>query len=121
MTVDPEQRARTSVRARGRNLKKAEVLEFVKEFVKITKGIKIHGKPFALSGNSKMIGTNPDLTIEEIQKVLDVNDKSKVDFIRQLYIRGGSSILTKLWPDDNIVNLPTISFEQVGEAINLSF
>ncbi len=121
MNIDPEQRKKTEARARGRNMKKAEVQLFVTEFANTIKGIKINGKSFANTANSKVIGTNPDLTIEEIRKVLEVNDQSKVDFLRQLYIRGGQSIINRLFPDENIVNLPTISFEEVGNAINLSY
>ncbi len=121
MNIDPEQREKTEARIKGRNLKKAEVLEFIKEFVVIVKGISVNGKPFANSVSPKVIGTNPDLTIEEIRKILEVNDKTKVDFLRQLYIRGGQTIINKLFPDENIVNIPTISFEEMGNAINLSY
>ena len=106
---------------KGRNLKKDEIAEFIKEFVKVVKGIKINGKPFALTVGLKTIGTNPDLTIEEMQQVLDIKDKSKVDFLRQIYVRGGHSITKKLHPDENIVNLPTISFTESGDAITLSY
>jgi hypothetical protein len=68
-----------------------------------------------------MIGTNPDLTIDEINATLGTNDASKVDFLRQLYIRGGSKIIKKMFPDEVIVNIPTISFEENGNAINLSY
>ncbi len=121
MPISPEQREKTEARARGRNLRKDEVKEFVKEFIIVVKGIKINGKPFANTISPKTIGTNPDLTIEEIKKVLDVGDQSKVDFLRQLYIRGGQSIINRLFPDEVIVNLPTISFEEIGNAINLSY
>ncbi len=116
-----EQLKKTEERLNGRNLKKDEVKEFMKEFAVVVKGIVINGKPFATSANLKTIGTNPDLSIEEIQKVLEVHDKSKVDFLRQLYIRGGHSITNRLFPDEVIVNLPTISFEENGNAINLNY
>ncbi len=121
MPISPEQREKTEARARGRNLRKDEIKEFMKEFVVVVKGIKINGKPFANSVSPKVIGTNPDLTIDEIRTVLDVKDQSKVDFLRMLYIKGGHSITNRLFPDENIVNLPTISFEENGNAINLSY
>ncbi len=121
MDIEPEQRKKTEERINGRNLKKAEVLEFIREFIVVVKGITINGKSFANSGTPKVIGTNPDLSIEEIRAVLEVNDKTKVDFLRQLYIRGGQSIINRLFPDENIINLPTISFEELGNAINLSY
>ncbi len=119
--IDPKQREKTEARIKGRNMKKEEVKLFVKEFAIVVKGIRINGKPFANSVSPKTIGTNPDLTIEEIQKVLEVKDRTKVDFLRQLYIRGGQSIINRLFPDENIINLPTISFEETGNAINLSY
>ncbi len=121
MNINQEQREKNEARTKGRNMRKEEVQEFIKEFIVVTKGIKINGKPFATSITPKTIGTNPDLTIEEMRRVLDVNDESKVDFLRQIYIRGGQSIINRLFPDENIVNLPTVSFEEVGNAINLSY
>ena len=121
MNIDPEQREKTEKRIKGRNLKKPEIQELVIDFTRIVKSMKINGKPFANSVSPKVIGTNPDLTIEEIRKVLDVNDRTKSDFLRQLYIRGGQSIINRLFPDENIVNLPTISFTERGNAIDLSY
>ncbi len=116
-----EQEKKTNERAHGRNMKKPEVQEFIKAFLTTVNGIKINGKKFAISVSPKAIGTNPDLSIEEMRSTLGINDKTKVDFLRQLYVRGGSSIITKLFPDENIVNLPTISFEETGNAINISY
>ncbi len=116
-----EQEKKTEERANGRNLKKKEVVEFIKAFVTTVNGITINGKKFANRVSTKAIGTNPDLTIEEIRSTLGVNDANKVDFLRQLYVRGGSSIITKLFPNELIVNLPTISFEERGDAINISY
>ncbi len=108
-------------RPQGRNLKKEEVNEFIKEFIIVVKGITINGKPFANSISRKGIGLNPELTIEEMQKVLDINDKSKVDFIRQIYVRAGFSVIKRLFPDEVIVNLPTVSFQENGNEISLNY
>jgi len=116
-----EQEEQNEKRIKGRNLKKDEVQTFIKEFLATVNGVNINGKKFANSVSLKSIGTNPDLSIEEIQKTLGVNDKSKIDFLRQLYIRGGSSIISRVFPDENIVNLPTISFAENGNAIDISF
>ncbi len=116
-----EQEKKTAERARGRNLRKKEVQEFIKAFLATVNGITINGKKFANNVSTKAIGTNPDLSIEEMRKTLNIRDESKVDFLRQLYVRGGSSIISKLFPDENIVNLPTISFEENGNAINISY
>ncbi len=116
-----EQEKKTEERIKGRNLRKKEVPIFIKAFLTTVNGITVNGKPFANSVGPKMIGTNPDLTIEEIRQTLEISDGSKVDFLRQLYVRGGSSIISKLFPDEVIVNLPTISFEENGNAINLSY
>ncbi len=121
MNINPDQREKTEARIRGRNMRKEEVNQFVKEFVIVVKGITVNGKPFANSITPRVIGTNPELTIEEMQRVLEIDDKSKVDFLRQIYIRGGQSIVDRLFPDENIINLPTISFEENGNAINLSY
>jgi hypothetical protein len=106
---------------RGRNLSKEEVDDFMKEFARTIASIKISKKPFVISANKKLFQTNPELPIEEIQKILDIKDESKVDFLRQLYIRGGQSIINKLWPDENIVNLPTVSFTEEGNTIRLNY
>jgi len=119
--IEPQQLKATEKRAQGRNLKRDEVKQFIIEFVSTVREIRINGKPFANKATSKVIGTNPDLSIEEIQHALGVPDETKVDFLRQLYIRGGSSIIKKIFPDENIVNIPTISFEENGNAINLSY
>jgi len=119
--LDEKKLEKNQERKKGRNLKKDEVKKLIQEFVKIVSGIKINKKLFAIEANSRLVKTNPDLTIEEIQKVLKVDDKSKVDFLRQLYIRGGQSILNKLFPNETIVNLPTVSFIEEGNAIKLSY
>ncbi len=119
--VAPEQRQATEKRARGRNLKKDEVKQFIIEFTRSVREIKVNGKPFANKTTPKVIGTNPDLSMEEIRHTLGIDDKTKVDFLRQLYIRGGSALLKKVFPGENIVNIPTISFEENGNAINLSY
>jgi hypothetical protein len=119
--VEPQQLKATEKRTQGRNLRKDEVKQFIVEFVSTVREIRINGKPFANKATTKVIGTNPDLSIEEIQHALGVPDKTKVDFLRQLYIRGGSAIIKKLFPDENIVNIPIISFEETGNAINLSY
>jgi len=106
---------------KARNLTREEVDDFMKEFARTIASIKINKKPFVVSANKKVFQTNPELPIEEIQKVLDVQDKSKMDFLRQLFIRGGQSIINKLWPDENIVNLPTVSFTEEGNTIKLSY
>ncbi len=116
-----EQEKKSEKRLKGRNLKKKEVQEFIKEFLATVNGITVNGKPFAVSISLKAIGTNPDLSIEEIRKTLDVNDETKVDFLRQLYVRGGSGIISRIFPDENIVNIPTISFSETGNAISISY
>jgi hypothetical protein len=68
-----------------------------------------------------MISLNPDISIEEIQKTLKVQDKTRMDFIRQLYIRSGDKILKELFPEDNILNIPVMSFEENGHAVKLNF
>ncbi len=116
-----EQLKKTEERTHGRNLRKPEVQEFIKEFLTLVNGIQINGKEFAVSVSPKTIGTNPDLSIDEIRQTLSITDESKVDFLRQLYVRGGSSIISRIFPDENIVNLPTISFEENGNAIGISY
>jgi hypothetical protein len=112
---------KAEIKNQGRNLKREEVILFIKEFLKIIQNIKINGKPFALQANIKSIQTNQDLTIEEIRSVLKVSDKDKVEFLNQLYIRGGLNIISRLFPEENIVNIPTIAFEQVGNTIKINF
>jgi hypothetical protein len=121
LNINPDQAERTGERLKGRNLKKEEVKKFIIAFTQTVKAISINGKPFATKITPKLIGTNPDLSIEEINKTLNINDSSKVDFVRQLYVRGGSSLLKTIFPDEVIVNLPTVSFVEEGNAIYLNY
>jgi hypothetical protein len=104
-----------------RNLKKDEKNQVIKAFVEILKNITVNGKPLVINATTKVIATNPDVPIEEIRSTFGVNDKSKVDFIRQLYIRSGNKLLKQLFPEENILNMPVISFEENGNAINLHY
>jgi len=104
-----------------RNLKKDEAKQVILAFVEVIKNISINGKPFVVNANSRMIGTNPQISMEEIQKTLGIRDKTKLDFIRQLYVRSGNKIINQLFPDENILNLPVLSFESNGAAIALTY
>jgi len=104
-----------------RNLKRNEKNEVIRAFIEILKNITVNNKPLVINATSKIIATNPDVTIEEIQSTFGVTDKSKVDFIRQLYIRSGNKLLKQLFPDENILNMPVISFEENGNAVNLHY
>jgi hypothetical protein len=121
LKIAPDQAQKTGERLKGRNLKKEEVKDFIIAFTQTVKAITINGKPFANKVTPKVIGTNPDLTVEEINKTLNIDDSSKVDFVRQLYVRGGSSLLRTVFPEEVIVNLPTVSFTEEGNAIYLSY
>jgi hypothetical protein len=104
-----------------RNLKPNEKKQVILAFIEIIKNISINGKPFVVNATSKAIATNPQIPMEEIQKTLGVRDKTKLDFIRQLYIRSGNQIINQLFPDENILNLPVLSFESNGAAISLTY
>jgi len=104
-----------------RNLRKEEKKMVIQAFLDIIKNIQINNKPFITNVTTKMISLNPQITVEEIQRTIGVNDKTKLDFIRQLYIRSGSKILKELFPNDNILNIPVLSFEENGQAIKLNF
>ena len=104
-----------------RNLKREEKLEVIKSFLEILKNIQINSKPLVRGATQKTIMLNPDISIEEIQKTLNVKDQTKSDFIRQLYVRSGDRILKQLYPDQNILNIPVMSFEQHGESIQLNY
>ncbi len=106
---------------RPRNLRREEIKQVILAFAEIIRNIKINEKPFALNVTSKMIAMNPNITMDELQKTLSIKEKNKLDFIRQLYIRSGNNTLKKLFPDDNILNLPVISFSLNGESISLNY
>lgn len=106
---------------KARNLTRAEAKKVILSFIDILKNISINSKPLVINATSRAIATNPQITIEEIQKTLRLNDKSKLDFIRQLYIRSGLKIIKQLFPDDNILNIPVLSFEENGESISLNY
>ncbi len=104
-----------------RNLKKDEAKKVILGFIDIIKNVSINNKPLVLNATSRAISTNPQITIEEIRKTLGVTDKTKLDFVRQLYIRSGDKIIKQLFPDENILNLPVLSFEENGSAITLNY
>jgi len=104
-----------------RNLKKEEVKEVIRGFTKILENIQINSKPLVVHSTLQSITTNPQISLEEIQSTFGVKDETKLDFIRQLYIRSATKLLDQLFPDDNILNLPTISFEENGQAILLRY
>lgn len=106
---------------RERNLRREETKEVVLAFIEIIKNITINGKPFVINATTRAIATNPQVKLEEIQRTLNVRDKSKLDFIRQLYIRSGLKIIKQLFPEENILNLPVISFEANGEVVSLNY
>jgi len=104
-----------------RNLKPSEKKEVIVAFMKILKNVKINNKQFVINATPKSITTNPQISIEEIRKTFNVHDKTKLDFVRQLYIRSGTQILGSLFPEENILNLPVISFEENGHSITLNY
>lgn len=105
----------------SRNLKREETKQVILAFIEIIKNIKINGKPLVINATSRSIATNPQVTIQEIQRTLGLKDKTKLDFIRQLYIRSGNKILLQLFPEENILNIPVLSFEANGESVSLSY
>jgi len=104
-----------------RNLRKNENKKVIIAFLDYLKRIKINEKPLVLQTTANIINTNPDLSIEEIQQTLAIKDKTKLDFFRQLYIRGGHRVLKELFPDEEILNLPTVSFEETGNVIKMVY
>jgi len=104
-----------------RNLRKEEVRLVISGFTSILDNIVINSKKLITSSNNRGVVTNPEITVEEIQDVFQINESSKLDFIRQLYIRSGDKLLKKLFPDENILNLPIISFEENGLHISMKY
>lgn len=104
-----------------RNLKRDEKKEVILAFIDILKNIKINSKPLVINATTRSISTNPQVTIDEIKTTLGVKEESKLDFIRQLYIRSGQRILESLFPEENILNMPVLSFEENGHIINLNY
>ena len=104
-----------------RNLKKEENKKAIETFLALVEPIEINNKKLVLHTSMNSITTNPDLKIEEIRQVLKVDDKTKLDFFRQLYIRSGNTILKMAFPDDNILNMPTVSFEERQHVITFTY
>ena len=115
------QTEKTPQKVPPRNLRTPEKKEVVLAFLEILKNININSKPLIINSTSRGITTNPNITIDEIQKTLTIKDASKLDFIRQLYIRSGNGIIKQLFPDDNILNIPVVSFTVNGESISLNY
>jgi hypothetical protein len=111
----------TEDRPRPRNLKRNEKKEVILSFIEILKNIKINNKPMVINATTRSIATNPQISIDEIQTTLGIKEESKLDFIRQLYIRSGQKILSNLFPDENILNMPVLSFEENGHNIKLNY
>jgi len=108
-------------KAKARNLKRQEAKQVILAFIDLLKTLSINNKGFVVNANTKAISTNPQITIEELQKTLGITENSKLDFIRQMYIRSGNDIVKNLFPDENILNLPVISFKANGESISLQY
>ncbi len=104
-----------------RNLKKEEVRKVIMAFLDSIKNIEINNKKLVVAVGPNSIASNPEMTIEEIRQTLKVQDKTKLDFFRQLYIRSGNQVLKKLFPDEEILNLPTVSFEEHGHNITMAY
>jgi len=104
-----------------RNLKREEKKKVIIAFIDILKNIKINNKPMVINATSRAIATNPQIKMEEIQETLGVKESTKLDFIRQLYIRSGQKILDNLFPEENILNMPVLSFEENGHNIKLNY
>jgi hypothetical protein len=105
----------------ARNLNREESKKVIVSFIDILKNISINSKPLVINATTRSISMNPNITIDEIQQTLQIKDSSKLDFIRQLYIRSGNKILKILFPEDNILNIPVLSFEANGEQISLNY
>ncbi len=108
-----------SEKRKVRNLRKDEVKKVIRGFLDLIEPIEINNKKLVLHTSLNSITTNPELGIEEIRQVLKVKDKSKLDLFRQLYIRSGNNLLRELFEDD-ILNMPTVSFEEHGHVITLT-
>jgi hypothetical protein len=104
-----------------RNLKKEEIKLVINAFIDFLKDLEINNKKFIINSTPNMLTTNPKISIEEIQNTLKISESSKLDFVRQLYIRSGDKILRKLFPEENILNLPAVSFEENGLSIALRY
>ena len=104
-----------------RNLKRDEIKKVIQGFIEILKNITINQKPLVINATTRALAMNPQITLEEIQDTLGIRDNSKVDFVRQLYIRSGPKLLKKLFPEENILNMPVISFEENGNSIQLHY
>lgn len=119
--VENEASEDESPHPKARNLKSDEKKKVILGFVEILKNIQVNNKPLVVQATSRNINTNPDISIEEIKDVFKVPENSKVDFIRQLYIRSGLKILKEVFPDEEIINIPTLSFTEEGNSISLNF
>ncbi len=104
-----------------RNLKSTEKKQVILGFLEILKNIKVNNKLLVVNATTTRINTNPEISIEEIRDAFKVQETTKVDFIRQLYIRSGLKILKELFPDEEILNLPILSFTEEGNSISLNF
>jgi hypothetical protein len=104
-----------------RNLKKDETKKVILAFLKNIEPITVNGKKLVLHTSPKSITTNPELSIGEIQQTLGVIDKTKLDFFRQLYVRSANKVIKELFPEDDILNLPIVSFEEHQHIIKLTY
>ena len=102
-----------------RNLTSAEQIKAITAFTKSLESISIGTKQLVVASDSKTIAINPELTIDEIQAKTGAKE-DLLGFIRQLYIRTISSVVKKTI-DDDIANLPTVSFTINGNMIMLNY
>ena len=106
---------------KARNLTKDEIKKVVLVYIKMLKNIKINNKPLIVNSRGNSFTSNPEISIEELQEFLKISDKTKLDFFRQMYVKSGYTIIKKLFPNEEIANLPVISFQENGAAITLNY
>ena len=104
-----------------RNLKKDEVKKVIESFIKLLQTIDVNDKPFVVSVSKNNIVTNSEIDVQELKQAFNIQEDSKMDFVRQLYINYGPRIIKNLYPDEEILNLPIISFEERGHNIQLRY
>ena len=99
-----------------RHIEREEMSKIIMEFISILKEVNINGTPLITNTfNNDTIIIDPQLKIEIINKVLNLNESSLFNFIYNIYFYNLNKILEKCFGNYIFLNVPALSFLQTGE------
>lgn len=103
-----------------RNLTKDETKEVINAFFNFLKSIKINNKNLILNITQNQLVMNQNINMDEIYENFKIKENNIEDIISKLYLYKMHEIIKELIQDD-ILNIPIISFSQSGNIIKVNY